>query len=183
MLKMAKKKISDDIAFKPLVDFKQNQGEIEKIDNSELANYKERGVEFQGFSKTKIADKQYKLLRQEFGSKQNVFGWAASSSSLTLTVNDLFETKDFYITNLEISATTDKDCFFLLAELGGNLLNLHLASAADPNNNLLNLNFKVPFPFKKRTLEIQPLDLMTGAPIAITGNVIINYYGYFEQKS
>ena len=179
---MTKKKVSD-IAYKPLIDIKETQPEIERIDITDIANYKERGVEFQGYSKVKTGNKQYKLLKQEFGSKQSIFGWTAGSSSLTLVINPNTATKTFYITNIIIQGTTDTNCFFLIAELGGDLINLFYCTASDPDNNQVNINFKVPLPFTKERLEIQPLNLSTGAPISITGSVILNYYGYYEEKS
>jgi hypothetical protein len=172
-----------NVAFKPLIKIKETPAEIERIDNSELSNYKEKGVEFQAYSKVKIGEKQYKLLRQEFGSKQNVFGWTASNASLTLTINPETETKTFYITNLIIQGTVDINTLFLLGEVGGGIINLFYCTAADPDNNSININFKVPLPFTKQTLEIIPLNVTTGAPLVITGSVVINYYGYFEQKS
>ena len=171
------------IAYKPLQNVKETQAQVEKIDNSDLYNYKDKGVEYQGFSKTKIGANQYKLLRQEFTTKQNIFGWVASSTALTLTVNSNPEKNNFYITNIIIQATTDADCVFLIAEADGIIINLALASATDPNNNTLNIHFDFPLPFTKQTLEVQPLNLLTGAPLAITGSLVINYYGYTEQKA
>ncbi len=173
----------DNVAFKPLTKFKETPAEIERIDTSELSNYKEKGVEFQAFSKVKIGEKQYKLLRQSFGKAHNVFGWSASSASLTLTINPETETKTFYITNLIIQGTVDANTLFLLGEVGGDMINLFLCTAADPDNNQLNISFNPPLPFTKQTLEIMPLNPTTGAPLSITGSVVINYYGYFEQKS
>ena len=175
--------MADAVAFKPLIKFKETPAEIERIDTSELSNYKEKGVEFQAFSKVKIGEKQYKLLRQDFGKAHNVFGWAASSSSLTLTINPETETKTFYITNLIIQGTVDANTLFLLAEVGGDIINLFYCTAADPDNNQLNIEFKVPLPFTRQTLEIMPLNVTTGAPLSITGSVVINYYGYFERKN
>lgn len=172
----------EDIAFKPLSKYKETPAEIERIDNSELSNYKEKGVEFQVYSKVKLGEKQYKLLKQDFGYKSNVFGWTASSASLTLSINPETETKTFYITNLIIQGKADIDTLFLLAEVGGGTINLFYCTAADPDNNTININFKVPLPFTKQTLEIIPLTIK-GVPQVITGSVIINYYGYFEQKS
>ena len=172
-----------DVAFKPLIKYKETPAEIERIDNSELSNYKEKGVEFQGFSKVKIGEKQYRLLRQDWGAKFNVFGWSASGASLTLSINPETATKTFYITNLILSGTVDINTLFLLGEVGGEIINLFYCTAAEPDNNTININFKVPLPFTKETLEIIPLNVTTGAPLAITGSVVINYYGYFEQKS
>lgn len=172
-----------EVAYKPLQNVKETPAQIERIDNTDLYNYKDKGVEFQGFSKTKIGQNQYKLLRQKFTSRHNVFGWTASGASLTLTVNDNPEKNNFYITNLILQATTDKDCMFLLAEVNGNIINLFYCTPTDPDKNLLNIDFKAPLPFTKQTLEIIPLNVTTGAPIAITGAVIINYYGYTEQKA
>ncbi len=175
--------MANEVAYKPLQTVKETPAQIERIDNTDLYNYKDKGVEFQGFSKTKIGQNQYKLLRQEFTSMHNVFGWAASSASLTLTVNSNPDKNNFYITNLIIQGTTDTACMFLLAEVDGNIINLFYCTASDPDNNQLNINFKAPLPFTKQTLEIIPLNVTTGAPIAITGSVVINYYGYTEQKA
>lgn len=172
-----------DVAFKPLIKYKETPAQIERIDNSELSNYKEKGVEFQAFSKVKIGEKQYRLLRQDWGSKHHAFGWAASSSALTLSVNPETATKTFYITNLIIQGSSSVNTLFLLAEVGGEIINLFYCAQEDPDNNQLNINFRVPLPFTKQTLEIMPLNVTTGAPLVITGSVVINYYGYFEQKS
>jgi len=172
-----------DIAFKPLIKYKETPAEIERIDNSELSNYKEKGVEFQGFSKVKIGEKQYRLLRQDWGSRHNVFGWAGSNASLTLTINAETATKTFYITNLILTGVSSVNTLFLLAEVGGDIINLFDVSQEDPDHNTLNINFRIPLPFTRQTLEIMPLNPITGAPLVITGHVVINYYGYFEQKS
>ncbi len=172
------------IAFKPVSKTlltSLDTTKIEKVDNAELYNYKDKGVEYQGYSKTRLGNNQFKLLRQEPKNAQTIFVWTASNVSLTLSINPAHAEQDFFITNLIIESVTDTDCFFLVAEVGGNLICLPIAKSGTNNN--WNVKFEPPLKFEHQTIEIQPLNLATGAPVAITGTAILNYYGYLEQKS
>ena len=170
------------VVFKPLQKVQETQ-QLEKLDNTDIVNFKERGVEFQGYSKVKTGNKEYKLLKQEYNDNFNLFGWTASNASLTLDVNTEVDTKTFYIDNLLLTAVVDKPTLFYICELDGSLMNLFYCSATDPTSNKMDIHFKTPFPFTKQRLEIVPLDPATGLPLVITGIVVLNYYGYNEQKS
>lgn len=181
---MAKNK---EVAYVPLNNSGNIKQEVEKVDTADLVNYKEQGVEFQKYSKVKIGNNQYKIFRQEYNNAGSRFGWGASNAELSLSINPNYLTKNFYITNMIIEGFSDTDCYFALGQqtgLGGSAkVDFRLICLAGAGKQQQNIEFKVPFPFSGNTIFIQPLNLGSGTPIAITGRCFIEYFGYLEDKS
>jgi len=153
---------------------------LQQVDDKDLINYKEVGVEFQRYSKIKTSQNQYKLLRQESEQKQTIFSWAASAGDLSLSINTNFQTKTFYINNLIISGYSNLDTIFLFYDTQGKVIFLDMIKKEVFNDKIV--EFKVPLKFDTQTIIVAPLS-WGGVSQAITGTLTLNWIGYLEDKA
>jgi len=169
------------VVFKPIGDLNSIKQEIEKIDNSELLNYKDVGAEYQGYSKVKQGNNTYKLLKQSFYNFNGKFGWAASNGSNSLTINNRWESSTFYITNMVITAISDVACFFKVYDNQGKELYYHYCPQG---YNQISVEFKPALPFTSQTILFRPYTMaIPSVPVIITGTLFLNCFGYLEDKS
>lgn len=170
------------LAFVPISNQQQIKTEIEKIDNSELGNYKDVGVEYQGYSKVKQAGNTFKLLKQEFKSNYPSFGWVASDSERSLTINSSYPELSFFITDMVMFYYKDAvgTCQFRLYNEKGDVI-CRLWSTGSTTIQQTSIHFDIPFKFDAQTLIIRPEDFSNN-PQVITGGIVVNIYGYSEQK-
>ena len=110
-------------------------------------------------------------------------GWTASDIVQLGGVNSDFAVNTFYITGMEMSCTVDQDVKFKIKEENGNQIIVYYATALNTNANRLVMNFDVPVPFDTQRISIQPYDPVIDMPLAITGILFINLYGYLEAKT
>lgn len=180
---MAKKNTA--VAYVPISNQSDIKEEVEKIDNTEIANYKDPGVEYQKYSKVKIQGNKYKLLPQETWRLITSFGWTASNALLTLNfaTPEQLSSNNFYITSMVIFTHTDVDCSFFIDDYATSTAYVRF-TAEHENYNVANFDFSAnPLKVDGQIFSIQPRTII-GADAAqvITGKVRINFFGFKEQK-
>lgn len=177
---MAKKK-DNSVFYVPAIDIK-DVPLTETINTQEVQNYQDPGVSFNGYSKTKVGNNQYKLFRQTFSNSNPAFAWTASNAELTLQINPDYQTKIFYITDIIVSSQSNTLCSFKLYDNSGKLLYRHYNLDATSAPSTIHIKLNVPYPFDKETLYIRPNNF-SEVPVAITGRIGINLFGYVEDKA
>lgn len=180
---MAKK--ASAVAYVPISNQSDIKTEVEKIDNTEIANYKDPGVEYQKYSKVKIQGNKYKLLPQETWRLISSFAWTLTNTLLTLSfvTPQQLSSNNYYITSIVIFTHTDTDCSFFIDDYVTSTPYLRFTAERE-NYNVCNFDFSAnPLKIEGQTFSIQPRTIV-GADAAqvITGKVRINFYGFSEQK-
>lgn len=180
---MAKKR--SEVVYTPISDQTQIKTEVEKVDNSELINYKDVGVEYQKYAKVKISNGQYKLLPQESWKRITSFYWGGTNTRLTLSFASVDELKqnNYYITSIVISAVTNLATRFYLDDYATGVNYLYFLNGPGQTQTII-FDFKAnPIQVTGENMSIEPLSTGTpSVPQIITGRVQVNIYGFSEQK-
>lgn len=172
--------MAKEVAYTPISNIKNITSEApQKIDTPD---YPDQGVKFAGYAKKYIGQGNYKLIKQEFKNSGTRFGWTAANNELSLSIN-ADSTKNFYITDIVIEGYSNTDCYFGVCDIsnGNAIFRLMCLAGAGVRTQVIHL--QTPLPFLTNTIFCQPLNLATGAGIAITGRCFIEWFGFTEDKT
>lgn len=163
--------------------------EAQKVDNTDIINYGDPGVKFEGYSKVKISNSQYKLLRQIPQNNSIKLLWTGSSATLTSTLSYDSDKYDFYITDVISQYTFDTNC--VLGVTFGSytdfLCYLYSLNPNSPSGNITGTNqywhFTAPFKVNNKQIWIQPLKFDRSGALSVTGYIDLLLIGWIEEKT